>query len=192
MGSCTIEAASVAHVVNQNASQSLQRNARLGHMIRHSLDYIKSIYRSTDLMHIRYDDSYAIGVAEFDGRRQTVVDVYNELNFELRLIAEHAGSISHLNDKVSLLVRLIGGLFAFEEALMADIGYSQLAAHRARHNRFLESLHSEFERIQRGRADMHDLSYLIGSWLSEHMRGMDMAFGDFVAGAVNALVETGE
>ena len=180
MGFASAELANVPHIINHNLSDVMRNNGRISHSIRSSLDRIKRVYRSTVLMRVRYDSSYVIGVDEFDGRRQTILGVYNSFNYEVSMLAEHFASTNRLNERVSLLVRLIGEQFSFEEGLMAEINYPELVGHKARHTRFLETLHDEFERIQAGRADMFDLSYLIGSWLTEHMRAEDRLFGNFV------------
>ncbi len=189
MGFVRMEAATAAHVINHDVTETLRKNAKFIQTLKSGLGYLRSIYRSTDLIRIRYDESYEIGLLEFDSRRQMVVSVYNSLNMELRLLAERSGSGARLNDTAALLVRLIDELFIFEEALMAEMDYPQFVGHKGKHIGFLESLHREFERIQSGHADMHDLSYLIGTWLSEHMVGMDQAFGEFVMGAVSALAQ---
>ncbi len=180
MGSARLETAAVSHAISQNISEVLRNNARIGQSIRSTLDYIKRVYLSSDLMRIRYDESYTIGLAEFDGRRQTIAGTYNAFNAELRRITERTGSPARLNHKAALLVRLIGELFEFEEALMAEIDYPEFPTHRAKHIHFLQALHTEFERIQDGKADMYDLSYLIGSWLNQHMKSKDKSFAEFI------------
>jgi hemerythrin-like metal-binding protein len=187
MGFARSEVASVSHIANQHILDALSGNLGIGRTIKSGLAYLKKIYQSTDLIRITYDESYCIGLDQFDGRRQLVVDGYNAFNAGLRRLSKPDGSATDLNDQAARLVQAIGDLFYFEEALMVEAEYSEQAAHRARHIRFLETLHDEFVRIQEGRADLHDLSYLIGSWLTEHMRDLDMAFGDFVVGAVSEL-----
>ena len=187
MGTARIEAASASYVINQSIADALRSNGRLGQSIRASLDYIKRVYLTSDLMRIRYDESYTIGFGEFDGRRQTIVGTYNGFNAELRRLTEQTGSMARLNQKASLLVRLIGELFEFEEALMAEIEYPEFATHRAKHIRFLQALHQEFERIQDGTADMYDLSYLIGSWMTKHMTDNDKSFAEFITQTVKNM-----
>ncbi len=187
MGATGTEISIISHVFNQSSSESLLKNTSISRTLKSSLSYLKKVYRSTDLISLNYSESYAIGLDEFDHRRQMVVDVYNAFNGELRLLTKQAGSPSRLNDRASRLVRLIGDLLSFEEALMGESDYPGFDAHRAQHIRFLESLHAEFERIQAGHADMYDLSYLIGSWLAGHMPGMDKAFGGFFLNTVSEL-----
>jgi len=183
---------SVSCIINQNIAGMLRGDGKLSRSIKSSIDHIKRIYLSSDLLRIRYDETYEIGLIEFDSRRQTVIDIYNAFNSELRLLNERRGSMSRLNGKASLLVRLIAEMFSFEEARMIGMEYSEFASHKARHTGFLESLHGEFERIQEGRADMYDLSYLIGSWLADHLRGDDRVFRDFVVRADQGALPAGE
>ena len=190
MGIARIESTSASYVVNQTLAEVMQGNGKLARSIRDSLDYIKRVYLSSDLMRIRYDESYAIGLAEFDGRRETIVGTYNAFNAELRRLAEGTGSMARLNGKAGLLVRLIGELFEFEETLMEEIEYPECATHRAKHIRFLEALHQEFGRIQDGAADMYDLSYLIGSWLTQHMQSKDKSLAQFIAQTVKTMTES--
>jgi hemerythrin len=189
MGTARIETTLASHAIGRNISETLRDNGRLGQSIRSTLDYIKRVYLSSDLMRIRYDETYTIGIAEFDGRRQTIAGTYNAFNAELRLLTERNGSMARLNHKAALLVRLIGELFEFEEALMAETDYPEFPTHRAKHIRFLQALHQEFERIQLGNADMYDLSYLIGSWLTQHMKSKDKNFAEFVNQAVRNMQE---
>lgn len=189
MDAALVEMAAIPHMVGRNVSGSVRNNGTVSGGILSSFAYIRKVYRSTGLMAIRYDDSYVMDLAEFDGRRQTIVAVYNGFNAELHMLSQGTGSISRLNERASLLVRLMGEYFSFEEAVMRETEYPEFAAHRAKHIRFLENLHTEFDSIQRGRADMHDLSYLIGSWLADHMRGMDRALGTFVVDAVGAAAD---
>jgi len=189
MGIARIETASASYVINQSIADVLRSDGRLGQSIRDSLNYIKRVYLTSDLVRIRYDETYTIGLAEFDGRRQTIAGTYNAFNTELRLLTERTGSMARLNQKAALLVRLIGELFEFEEALMDETDYSEFATHRAKHIRFLQALHQEFQRIQDGNADMYDLSYLIGSWLTQHMKTNDKSFADFITQAVRKITD---
>ena len=190
MGTARIESAPASYVVNQNLSELMQGNGRIAQSIRDSLDYIKRVYLTSDLIRIRYDEADTVGLAEFDGRRQTIVGTYNALNAELRLLTERKGSMARLNQKASLLVRLIGELFEFEEALMAEIEYPEFSTHRAKHSRFLQAMHQEFEKIQTGNADIYDLSYLIGSWITNHMKQKDKPFAEFIKTTVRNMTET--
>ncbi len=192
MGIARIESVAAPRIINQSLSDVLKSNSKLGQSLKSSLDYIKKVYLSSDLVKIHYDEAYSIGLSEFDGRRQTIVGAYNSFNAELRLLTERKGSMPRLNDKASLLVRLIGELFEFEEALMAEIEYPEFPTHRAKHVRFLQALHQEFVRIQEGSADMYDLSYLIGSWLTDHLRSKDVDFGAFVLKTAQQMAEAAD
>lgn len=186
------EANLVAHIVGHNVSGYRTSGSGLGNRLASGFHFLKRTYRTSNLISIRYGETYKTGLQEFDGRRRTILGVYSGFNSELCLIAEDMGSVRRLNERASLLVRLIGELFSFEEAVMGETEYPEAVAHKARHVRFLETLHAEFERIQSGRADMHDLSFLIGSWLAEHMAGMDQELGAFVSRAINEAAQPEE
>ena len=188
MDTTRIESASASYVINEGILEVLRGDSGLGQSIRNSLSYIKRVYLSSDLMRIRYDEACVTGLSEFDGRHQAIVGTYNAFNAELRLFTERKGSTARLNQKAALLLRLIGELFEFEEALMAEVEYPEFSSHRAKHIRFLQALHHEFGRIQEGSADMYDLSYLIGSWLTQHTKENDKNFANFISLAVKNIV----
>ena len=184
MGATGTASGSFSFVVNGDVLGSQHLNMGLSRSIRQSLDYITKIYRTTNLMRLEYDESYCIGFPEFDGRRQAIMGTYNAFNSELKA----RGGASCSNETIATLIRLVGEYFSFEESLMNEIEYAEQLTHKAEHFRFLESLHEEIENIRNGRADLHDFSYLIGSWLACHMRGPDKALSCFIFRAMRDRV----
>ncbi|CAK0740384.1 Bacteriohemerythrin [uncultured Gammaproteobacteria bacterium] len=192
MRTTSMATAPLSHVINHYVMSTFGKRANFGQTIRAGLQSVAQVYRTTNLMRIQYDASYSLEIEMFDSRRQTIINVYNALNDELGAFDGHHSCVPRLNENAEMLVRLIGKYFSFEESLMDDFSYPGHSSHKKEHIRFLESLDQEISRMQAGVADMYDLSYLIGSWLSKHMRGPDRMLGDFIGGALNGAVEVNQ
>lgn len=177
----------LSYVINHCYLAAREKHTRLSRNIRSGLQSVMQIYRTTDLLRIRYDESCNLGIGNFDSQRQTIVGVYNAFNSELRALAGRQGCVPRFNKNAEILIRLIGDYLSFEEALMSETDYPGYGSHKKEHIHFLESLDQEIERIRIGAADMYDLSYLIGTWLEKHMRGSDRLFGSFVVRALDEV-----
>ena len=72
--------------------------------------------------------------------------------------------------------------FLREEAAMRRIGYSDYAAHKTEHARFVSELGALQSRLERGaRTPQLDIDQLLGGWLRRHVLVMDKALAAAIA-----------
>ena len=129
---------------------------------------------------IVWDDSLAVGVDMIDEQHQTWIARYNSVAdaIEERQGAEIVSKI------LGFLVDYTETHFAAEEARMAEAGYPDQAAHKAKHNELLKTLDGL---VQDFREDgpTEDLAVAVdtflGNWLIKHIREVDMQLGAFLA-----------
>jgi hemerythrin len=73
--------------------------------------------------------------------------------------------------------------FQYEEALMEDVGYPELAAHKQRHEDFLRQMGVLHERLERAGATPESLGGpvdTIEAWVIEHVLDQDRSMAEFI------------
>lgn len=128
---------------------------------------------------ITWDDSLDVGVTAFNEDHRHLVGLVNEL---------HAGVVSGIG--ISQMTYVLDGLvdytrihFKREEDLMTKHEYPGLKGHRKEHYDLMVQV-SEFQgRLKEGKASFTiELLSFLRDWLTNHIKGTDMAYSDFFLG----------
>ncbi len=111
-------------------------------------------------MPIQWTVDLALGVPELDGQ-------HLQLDAHLRLVHDAAceGRVPDLGAVLDGVRAFAARHFPAEERLMEEVGYDDLARHRAEHRHFTEEL-ARFERLLQSGRDPLLLSSEIGNWLT--------------------------
>jgi len=111
-----------------------------------------------------WDDAYRFGDAEIDEQHQHIFAL------AARLIDD---AETGQGDVVEILADLLTHAsyhFAAEEALMASVGYPDLASHRAVHTAFADELMAMAERLRAAAPDaMQEIAGFVESWIRGHI-----------------------
>ncbi|MBX5466914.1 MAG: bacteriohemerythrin [Firmicutes bacterium] len=117
-----------------------------------------------------WDPAYATGIAAMDGQHQTIIDLINRA---ARARPEEVEAV------VAELAEYTATHFGAEEQVMADLGFPDLAQHRAAHGRLLDWVHrAKTEGVSR-----EDLLTELATWLVRHILAQDKQYGQWAARA---------
>jgi hemerythrin-like metal-binding protein len=122
---------------------------------------------------ISWSAQYSVGVDELDRQHQKIIQLINELADCLGTDSELATASRVLNEMHSYIM----DHFGLEERLLSSARFSQLAAHKEGHNRFINQfshLCAEMD-CQGSNAVPHLLAYL-NDWWNKHILQEDMQY----------------
>jgi hemerythrin-like metal-binding protein len=100
-----------------------------------------------------------------------------------QLARVRAASPAAARDSLGLLQQRTASHAQYEEMLMEEVGYVDLAAHKQQHAEFLSRLRVLHERLTRDDATPEKLGVLmdtVEAWMKEHVRGQDRRLAEFI------------
>jgi hemerythrin-like metal-binding protein len=116
-----------------------------------------------------------MGIPEIDDQHRRLFELLNKLR--AAMLAEHSGE--RVDKALAKLEVYARKHFAFEERLMADIGFTDRAGHFAEHQRLLSELASFRERARSGDLTA-ELPGLMRTWIIEHLVQFDRRYSDYL------------
>ena len=133
---------------------------------------------------VRWNDSYATGIARIDDQHRTLFGAVNDLHDAFRTGAAKA----QIGKAIDFLVTYTVEHFRDEEGYMERYGYDGLAAHRAEHQLLLDQV-QEFNGKFRTSPDSvrpMEVARFLGDWLTHHIPTFDKAYaGPMRAGGIH-------
>ena len=116
---------------------------------------------------------YALGHDTIDQQHQQIVAILNRLYEIIRESTEEEHTEAILDE----LCRYADTHFAYEEALMAEIGYPGLTAHRRRHAEWRsEALRFQARHQVHEDEICHDVFLMARGWWLDHIQGEDRLY----------------
>lgn len=138
---------------------------------------------------VEWTDDLSVGVEVIDEQHKMLIQHLNNLT---NAIEQHHGP-DKIGATLGFLIDYTECHFSSEEGYMATHGYPELGAHRVQHGQFKTTL-SNLEEDFQEEGPTHDLAdsidTLLVNWLINHIRGVDVKFGDFLES--NGIVLTKE
>lgn len=116
-----------------------------------------------------------VGIAEIDEQHRTLFRLLNEL----RAAADAPDATERQTAILAELDEDTRQHFATEEQLMRDIGFPDIAAHIAEHQRLQRELEDCRAQVL-DRKGAIDFSAFIKSWLIGHLMTMDREYADYL------------
>jgi hemerythrin len=121
---------------------------------------------------IEWREQYAIGLPEVDQEHRALINTINALHERLApgaSTAEIAGALGDIHSGIA-------AHFALEERTMAQLGYADLAAHKADHERLLDDVLDMLDDVlQPDWRSMERLGQRLADWFGVHFRTHDAA-----------------
>jgi hemerythrin len=122
---------------------------------------------------IAWKEAFATGDAGIDHEHMEMIALINDLHRRMKKRNDHqevAGFLAAIHDKIA-------AHFALEETEMRTAKYKRLDAHKADHERLLDSIREIMEGHAKGRYDDIDelLSTNLNDWFFIHFKTMDAA-----------------
>lgn len=119
-------------------------------------------------------DDYSVKIPSIDAQHQRLVAILNELHESM--VSGHGAE--RLRAVLGELVAYTAEHFAYEEALFAEHGYPNAAAHTAEHQRLVEQVLEFKRKYEGGQAAINmALMKFLKDWLIKHILGSDKAYG---------------
>ncbi|MES9956582.1 MAG: bacteriohemerythrin [Sedimenticola sp.] len=122
-------------------------------------------------MFFEWDDAYNTGVEVIDQQHRRIVDYINTL-----YQATGRKDDMSVADVMEQLTDYTVGHFAFEESLMEQCGYGQIAEHKIVHDRFTRKIKKYQKELDEGEDIADRLLEELKTWLVDHIQKEDFAY----------------
>ena len=125
-----------------------------------------------------WNDSWLVGVAEFDAQHKNLVSLLNELHQSMSL----GRGRTVIGDVLASLVGYTQSHFAAEERLMQKYNYPGLGMHKLEHDQLARKV-LEFRRgFEAGNVTVSiEVMEFLKAWLRDHILGSDKRYAGFFA-----------
>lgn len=127
-------------------------------------------------MNIVWTPNYEIGIEVIDNQHRRIVEYINEVY----AVREKHEPGDRLAEVLFDLVDYTMSHFAFEEALMDEAGYLDIALHRLTHDTFTRQIQTFKKRFEGGEDIAEDLANMLRRWLLEHIVTDDVGYCEVV------------
>ncbi|PIQ97844.1 MAG: hypothetical protein COV67_02055 [Nitrospinae bacterium CG11_big_fil_rev_8_21_14_0_20_56_8] len=158
----------------QVSSQELSRIAQ-------KLSSLVAKFKFTDDIEefIRFDQSYATGMDEFDRQHKILFHIINKL-----YRAKHQNKGKEVIDSILTgLVDYTVTHFSCEERLFREHGYPEMDDHLSRHKKLVSQVQDFVAQYKGGKSQVDDkLLIFLKDWLNNHIKIVDKAYGPFFHG----------
>jgi len=129
------------------------------------------------MSYLEWSDDLRVGVADVDRQHQTLVAMVNDLHTAMQ---EGRGK-DILGSTIAGLIDYTVVHFATEERYFGTFGYADAAVHKAQHQGFVEQVEDFRRGFDEDRLMLSiDVMDFLSTWLVEHIKGSDRAFGPFL------------
>jgi len=128
---------------------------------------------------LQWSDDLSIGVELIDQQHKTWIEHYNKL---VSAVEAQQGP-REIAEVLGFLVDYTAFHFTAEEELMSDNGYPEFDNHRAQHDKLNDTLGNLIEDFREEGATHILADFLqtfLGNWLVDHIRTVDMRFGEYL------------
>jgi hemerythrin len=123
-------------------------------------------------------EAYSVHIPQIDGQHQQLIGLINQLHAAM-LQGNGAQTLGNILDD---LVRYATGHFAYEESMLQQRGYPELAAHRAEHQRLIAQVYQLQKDFRSGKLLMTmQVMQFLKEWLANHILTRDMQYAKEVA-----------
>ena len=120
----------------------------------------------------RWDESYSVGVAEFDADHRRLLQMANAVVEQV--VRKGGDTVSDVLDQLALYAEQH---FQREENLMQRSAYTGLEEHRQEHRRLLMEVRLLKSRFIADDMDPAEVAKLMVDWVVIHIQRMDQAYG---------------
>ncbi len=128
------------------------------------------------MIKIEWSEEFEIGIHVIDVQHRRIVDYINQLHDVVRREADR----SIIGEVIDNLVDYTNSHFAFEEALMEEVGYDALCLHQSTHNAFTNRIETMKARFNNHEDIAAELAELLQGWLIKHIKHDDASYADLV------------
>ncbi len=122
-----------------------------------------------------WDDSYSVGVHQFDAQHQKLFQIINSLADAMR-VGKGEDVIREVVGQLAVYTRTH---FLQEEVAMRQTGYPDLASHQVQHNKLLADVEKYKSDLLEGRKpNLVAVLNFVQNWLVQHIQKSDKKYSD--------------
>jgi len=126
-----------------------------------------------------WEDRYALGIPEIDAQHKELFALTNELYNACQQGIEVAQS--EFKDVIHKTVKYVGYHFSFEEKLLVDANYPQLAEHKKEHERFVKTVLEGVKDFESGKSFVpNTFVRFLRDWILEHIAVSDKMYAEYM------------
>lgn len=127
--------------------------------------------------YFEWQDSYSVGVREFDDAHKKLLGITNEL----ATACMEGKPLEQLTDLLLEVIRYTRFHFRDEEDMLRDTGFELLKEHRAEHDALFDQVLTFADDFFHGRFDKTKITEFMISWLLSHILEEDMKYKEHFA-----------
>jgi hemerythrin len=131
---------------------------------------------------IEWNAGLEIGIPVIDGQHRRIVDYLNAL-----ADPQTRGERGGVDDVIACLLDYTESHFAFEEALMEEVGYDAVSIHRETHRAFSARVATLRHRHEQGEQVGDEVAELLRRWLLDHIVRDDRDYATVVRARLAGL-----
>lgn len=129
------------------------------------------------MAYIDWNESYSVGIAEFDSQHKKLVDIINELHDAMKVGKGSTVVGTILKEMVKYTITH----FSYEEKILDLHKYPKLAGQKAEHAYYVEKINAFVKEYESGIAMMSiDVSQFLKDWLMKHIMGTDRDYSEYL------------
>lgn len=141
-----------------------------------ALQSVIAIAEMKEIIHAEWDESYDVGVEEFNEQHQHWFSFVNAL---FDAITNKRGN-KELGEVLSNLLDFTVMHFASEEEVMLKYGYPDFHSHKQKHDEFIKEINEIQEKFNAGSKSVSiEMLILLVNWLKTHIVKYDKNYGSF-------------
>ncbi len=142
-----------------------------------ALQTILSISELKEIMQLEWDESYDVGISEFNAQHKRLIIYVNSL-FDAINQKENDQAIGAV---LNGLTEYTKTHFAAEENLMEKYGYPDYESHKEEHNTLASEVIEIYNRFDSGeKINLATLLIFLVNWLKEHIKKTDKRYGPYL------------
>jgi hemerythrin len=114
------------------------------------------------------ENDYNLGIGVIDEQHKRIVDYINDLDDAIHM----TGNERHVRllDVLNEVVNYTESHFSFEEAMLEDVKYPFILAHKKVHELFIRRLNDYIQRFAKGEDVVTELRNTLARWLINHIK----------------------
>lgn len=122
---------------------------------------------------IVWSDKYSVGIKAIDEQHQKLVSLINEISSQLLVVSD----IGKVQSSIKELIGYVEQHIEFEERMLADAGYTELASHQQKHRDYLNKFYKLAEVNENfSKYELSQLSVYLLDWWDRHILEEDMKY----------------
>ena len=148
-----------------------RKTANIRYLANYYLQFYPSNYIVPSMAFISWNDTYNTDIEKIDEQHRKLVDIINKLHD-----ARETGKTQEaLDGLLSKLIDYTKYHFDYEEALLEDLNYPELAKHKAMHQELIEQIGMMLRSHLDNKSHVGiALSMFLKAWLLKHILNEDM------------------